>query len=61
MKRILYKYGPVMRAILNVMDSRGQYCYRRSIKPILPDNIGQNLLYYMSNVYGTRTTILTEA
>ncbi len=30
----------------------GQYCYQRSIKPILPDIIGQYLLYYMSNVYG---------
>ncbi len=25
---------------------------RRSIKPILPNILGQYLLYYMSNVYG---------
>ncbi len=44
---MLYKYGPVMRAIWSFMNrtqSRGQYCCRRSIKPILPDIIGQYLL-----------------
>ncbi len=35
----------------------GQYCCRRSIKPILPDIIGQYLLYYMSNVYGSSTLV----
>ncbi len=29
-----------------------QYCCRRSIKPILPNIIGQYKLYYMSNVCG---------
>ncbi len=57
----MYKYRPVMRAIWCFMDlrqqywpsqSRGQYCCRRSINPILPNIISQNLLYYMLNVYG---------
>ncbi len=59
---VLYKYGPVMRAIWSFMDLRqqywprqswGQYCCRRSITPILPDILGQYLLYYMSNVYNS--------
>ncbi len=33
-------------------QSRGQYCCWRSIKPTLPNSIGQYLLYYMLNVYG---------
>ncbi len=33
--------------------SLSQYCCWRSIKPILPDIIGQYLLYYMSNIYGS--------
>ncbi len=66
MVSILYKYGLVMRAIWSFMDLRqqywprlhlGQYCCRRSIKPILSDIIGQYLLYYMSNVYGSSTNL----
>ncbi len=29
----------------------------RSIKPILPDIIGQYLFYYMSDVYGSSTLV----
>ncbi len=32
---------------------RGHYFYRRSIKPILPDIIGQYLLFCMSNINGS--------
>ncbi len=35
----------------------GQYCCQRSIKPILTDIIGQYLLYYISNVYGSSTVV----
>ncbi len=58
---IFYKYGSVMRAICSFMDLRqqywskqcwSQYCCWRSIKPILPDILGQYLLYYMSHIYG---------
>ncbi len=54
--KILYKYRPVMRAIWRFMDI-SQYCCQRSIKPILPDIIGQYMLYYMSNVYGSCTLV----
>ncbi len=63
---ILYKYGPVMRALWSFMDLRhqywprqswGQYCCRRSIKPILPTIIGQYLLYYSPDVYDWSTFV----
>ncbi len=53
---ILYKYGSMMRAMWSFMDLRkqywprlhlGQYGWQRSIKPILPNNIRQYLLYYI--------------
>ncbi len=55
-----------MRAIWSFMDlrqrywlrqSRGRYCCQRSIKLLLPNIIGQYLLYYMSNVYGSSTLV----